>query len=351
MTLFLVLRTWLMNTCLNGVGGCGRVSACRSAAVVAAILGIVAAIAAQSSPPPAPAPGVLPVPDRGVYLWRAAGRMHDARRVCAVTRRIGATALWLAVSRSMLERPDTLAGFLSAATHGRLRVHAVLSENTWALASGHASGLARVDRILAWNRQQGEATRFAGLQLDVEVHALPRFKAAKRLRRDDPERADPVIREMLGQWLDWNAAVAARAANAELPLPVGVAVPHWLLKPSTDYAVTWRGRNRNVVDHLLDLVDEVVVMAYVENPKAAAKLAADEVRLADAADRRGRVRVALNVSPRAEAGTSLFALGWPAVEKALAATDNTYAGRRGYAGTAIHMWAGLARLDARREGE
>lgn len=363
MPFFPAMRAGFMTTGPGRVPAVGAVPARRSAGAVLLVLALAAASGAQSGAksvvvkpvvvksvavkPVAGAPAVAPT--RGVYLWRAAERIHGAHRVCEVTRRIGGTALYVAASRRLLEGRDSLAGFLSAATAARLESHAVLSENTWALTSRHAAGLERVDRILAWNRAQGEATRFVGLQLDIEVHALPAFKAAKRARRSDPESATPVIRKMLREWLDWNAKVAARVEKAGSKLPVGVAVPHWFLKPGADYSVSWRGRTCNVVDHLLDLVDEVVVMAYVDSPRAAAKLAADEVVLADPPGRRGRVRVALSVSPRGEAGTSLFAGKWKALVKALAATDQAYAGRRGYAGTAIHMWSGLARLDAERD--
>jgi len=282
--------------------------------------------------------------DRALYVWDLAPRLDRPDALLEIAKEIDVTRLYLSTSRAVMARRESLGRLLERASSLGIESHAVLAENSWARASRHAAGLARVDELLALNRTWPRSRRFRGLHLDVEVHALDDFKALKRkLRGGDDQDARIRMERLLAAWLDWIAAVRDRARSAKPALGVSVAVPHWYLKPGSEYQVRWRGRGREVVGHLLEIADEVVVMAYTKRPEGLARLAAEELELA-ARPGRARVRIAISVSPSAPAETTLFAGGRTALDAALRHIEQTYRDRPEFAGTAVHMFEGVRRM-------
>jgi len=277
--------------------------------------------------------------DRALYVWKLVPKLENPEVLLSISKRARVQHLFLSLSRGVLEKSKKLVSLLERARGAGLKAHAVLSENSWALSANRGAGLSRIRKILAWNRTLDRSVRLAGIHLDVEVHALPRFKRAKHTRKED-SGALAVIQDLLKQWLDWTQAVVNLARKEKPPLEVSVAVPHWFLKPGSPYQVSWGGQERAATHHLMRMVDEVVVMAYSMKPSGIARLAAEEMALA-ARPGMARVRVAVSVSHRGPADTSLFQGGRDTLEKALAAIHKTYADARGFSGTAIHMFEGL----------
>jgi len=285
-----------------------------------------------------------PRSDRALYVWDLAARLDSPQPLLDVAKRIDVGRFFLSTSRAVMTRRASLGRLLKLASTLGIESYAVLAENSWALAPRHGAGLARVDELLALNRTWTGAARFQGVHLDVEVHALDEFKALKRTQRekkDEESRAG--LERLLIQWLDWIAAVRDRVRAERPPMRASVAVPHWFLKRGSPYQVRWRGRGREVIGHLLEIVDEVVVMAYTNQPQAVARLASEELELATRPGR-ARVRVAVSVSPHAPAETTLFGGGRKALDTALRHIEMTYAGRPEFAGTAVHMFEGVRRM-------
>ena len=285
--------------------------------------------------PDTPAPHV----DRALYVWKLSSRLARADELLTTAGRYRVRRLYLGVNRAALAQPVALGNLVALARTKTMQVHAVVAENSWALAGKHRNGLAHVDRILAWHGKQKPDRRLAGVHLDVEVHALPAFKSARRACKEDGE-ARKIMLRLLHQWLDFVASVRQRVREADATLEVSVAVPPWLLGPKFPYRFVRVGRDREVMAHLMSLVDEVVVMAYTSNPHVAARLAREEMVLAEQFAP-VRVRVAVNVSPRAPAEETLFRGGPRALRSALAHLEKTFAGKTAFSGTAIHMLDGL----------
>lgn len=284
----------------------------------------------------------LEAQDRALYVWKLAPRLDRPEEIFAVSRKASIHCLFLAVSKQALEKPAKLGAFLTRTHAAGLEAYAVVSENTWALEANREAGLTRIRQILALNRSLKKEVRFSGIHLDVEVHALARFKAAKRLWRRNPGALD-TIRGLLKQWLAWIEAVVDVARKETPPLEVSVAVPHWFLKPGSPYRVSWEGREEEVTVHVMRRVDEVVVMAYAAKPTVIPRLAREETALAAKPDM-ARVRVAVSVSPRGPRETSLFAGGLEAFSRAMGEIRKSYGDASGHAGTAVHMYEGLRRL-------
>jgi hypothetical protein len=285
-----------------------------------------------------------PRPDRALYVWDLATRLDRPRTLLDIAKKIDVGRFFLATSRTVMTRREALGRLLKRASALGIESYAVLAENSWALAPRHGAGLARVDDLLALNRTWTRAGRFKGVHLDVEVHALDEFKALKRTQREKrDEQSQAGLERLLIQWLDWIAAVRDRVRAERPALKTSVAVPHWFLKRGSPYQVRWRGRGREVIGHLLETVDEVVVMAYTNRPHAITRLASEELELATRPGR-ARIRVAVSVSPHAPAETTLFGGGLDALVTALRHIEKTYADRPEFAGTAVHMFEGVRRL-------
>ena len=281
--------------------------------------------------------------DRALYVWDLADELQNPLDLLDLADAHGVRHLYLAVSPTVLTMPTELAVLLDGAVARGMVCHGVLSENTWALAEKHDRGLQRVQDIITMNNTFTGPGRFAGIHIDVEVHSLPEFKAAKALLGIDPE-ALLTIQDLLGQWLDF-VDQATLMARAETPaLSVSVIATQWFMKDGSPYNLTWHGVYRNVTDHLLRISDEVVVLAYYYKPLKIAKRAQEEVAAA-AAPETGRVRVGINISHKSIPTETLWAGGLAAMEEALAHIELTFAGEPGYSGTCIHMAESLRLIE------
>jgi len=282
--------------------------------------------------------------NRALYVWKLADEFDRMEELLTICEAASIKHLYLAVSREVLTMGTDLDLLVGSAALLGIQCHAVLSENTWALAENHGSGLQRVQDILALNRTFTGPGRFAGIHIDVEVHSLPEFKAAKSLYK---QTGDPLalaaMQDLMGQWLDFVDA-ATGLARAEIPpLGVNVIAPQWFLKDGSPYSLVWRTVDQNVTLHLMGIVDEIVVLAYYHKPTKIAKRASEEMAAA-ALPGMAAVRVAINISHKSLPVETLWYGGLAAMEEALAHIQSTYENAAGYAGTAIHMYESLRML-------
>jgi len=284
--------------------------------------------------------------NRALYVWNLAEELQQTEALLSLCQPASVKHLYLAVSKQVLTLPEELDALVGSAALLGIQCHAVLSENTWALAEKHASGLNRVLDILALNEAFTGPGRFSGIHVDVEVHSLPEFKAAKKAykKTGDPQ-ALIELQDLLGQWLDFNEAITQMARATTPSCSVSVITPQWFLKEGSPYALTWRGVDQNVTLHLMGVVDEVVVLAYYYKPTKIAKRAAEEMAAA-ALPGMAAVRVAVNVSHKSHPAETLWSGGLEAMEEALTHVQATYENATGYAGTAIHMYESLRILMA-----
>jgi len=303
--------------------------------LLAALIGVVLAGVTPGQDPAAQ--------NRALYVWNLEEELEQPASLLGLAETATIQHFYLAVSKNMVSSMSgTLAAFLDDAVADGITSDAVLSEPTWALAENHESGLQRVRDLLAMNRGFTGPGKLAGIHIDVEVHSLPEFKAAKKLLGTDPE-ALLIIQDLLGQWLDFVDQVALLARAETSALSVSVIAPQWFMKADSPYNLTWHGQYMNVTDHLLRIADEVVVLAYYYKPLKIAKRAEEEVAAA-AAPGTGTVRVAINVSHKSSPTETLWYGGLSAMEEALAHIQLTFAGEPGYGGTAIHMAESLRLL-------
>ncbi len=140
-----------------------------------------------------------------------------------------------------------LAALTAALKRAGAEVWALDGAPEMARAAEHASVLARIAAIAAFNGVTPAASHFAGVQLDVEPYLLPEFAG------DEQER-------VVAEYLLLLAAVRARCQAAGLPFEA--AVPFFF----DGIGVTRRSGQelvyRPLVEEVLDRVDGIAVMDY-----------------------------------------------------------------------------------------
>ncbi len=131
------------------------------------------------------------------------------------------------------------------------RVSALGGFRRYAEREHHPLVLSIVDRVLEYNRSVPADARFAGVHHDIEPYLIPGFHG---VRRDS----------ILTAYLDLVEEVARRV-GAE-GLTYSLDIPFWYDQPDEDtyepVLVRYDGETKPVSQHLIDRVDEVVIMDY-----------------------------------------------------------------------------------------
>ncbi len=141
---------------------------------------------------------------------------------------------------------------LLAAFHTRdIRVYALDGAPEYALPRFHDGVLRTVNNIIKYNEESPPNQRFHGIRHDIEPYILPGFNGA---------RHEMLLRGLL----NLTAAVAERSRAGGLVY--GVDMPFWYDAPGEythdQVMLDFRGVRKPISEHLIDLVDEVVVMDY-----------------------------------------------------------------------------------------
>ncbi len=141
-----------------------------------------------------------------------------------------------------------LVGALNAAG---MSVYALDGYARYALPEYHRGVLSTVDRVIGYNCFVPENERFMGIRYDIEPYLLPGFHG-------------PARDSILVHFLELTEAIAARTREAGLVF--GVDIPFWY-DAKGRYSgepvwATFHGERKPVNHHVIDLVDEIAIMAY-----------------------------------------------------------------------------------------
>lgn len=206
-----------------------------------------------------------------------------------------------------------LAALLRDAEGAGIRVWAMAGAPDWADRPGRAA---------RWVAEVSRLPGIVGTVLDVEPHVLPEWQSATARKR------------LLRRYLRG----VERAARRD-PRPLLAAVPFWW-----DHA-DQRFRDGAIVEHVLDRVDGVVVMAYRDRALGAdgiAELAAGEIAAAGARGKRALVGV--QTAPDELDKLTFHEEGRATMERALHRVRRRLGGQPGFGGFAIHHLDALLEL-------
>jgi hypothetical protein len=153
-----------------------------------------------------------------------------------------------------LNQPERLRMLLRSAKRAGLRIHALEGAPEYALARHHPAMKALVRAVLDFNRASPPDSRFAGIHFDIEPYLLLGFHTSARstIMRDYLV----LHRDVMGMLKD---------AGTER-IEFGADIPFWYDEPEGDgqnpNVISFDGRSQELSRHLIDLLDNVVLMDY-----------------------------------------------------------------------------------------
>jgi len=200
---------------------------------------------------------------RGMWLWETTRLLENSSRqfdALATLREARVTDLFLQIprqkaqnDRTQLELKPELRRFLRTAHTNTIQVHALDGFPEFSLRDHHETVLSLVRNIMAFNLSSSPAERFDGIHLDNEPYQLLGF--------DGPSRG-----EILREYLELNEKVATLLHNEAHGLAFGVDIPFWWDatgdREHPCCLVKFNGVSKNAARQIIDLVDNVGIMAY-----------------------------------------------------------------------------------------
>ena len=197
-----------------------------------------------------------------VWIWNTAGYLGRPERQDSLARFLSeqgfGSAFVQLVSAPVeaetsrgIDPDDRMRRLVSALHASGIEVYALDGARELALPANHGVVYATIRNVRRYNERAASAERFDGIRYDIEPYLLPGFHG--------PRRA-----EILQGYLE----VLARGAELarEGGLRFGADIPFWFDSPdeATFERVTadFEGEDKPVSEHVIDLADDIAVMAY-----------------------------------------------------------------------------------------
>ncbi|MDA2913206.1 hypothetical protein MYX77_04465 [Acidobacteriia bacterium AH_259_A11_L15] len=188
-----------------------------------------------------------------------------------------------------LEREGQLRSFIREAHGHGIEVHALDGYSYHVLPPWRAKVYAQVQAVIEYNAKVPPEERFAGIHHDNEPYLIPSFSGLLK-------------EQLLLYFLDLTYACQQLVKQAGGGLVYGVDIPFWYDERDEQFtmvgAVTWQGVRKPASFHVIDIVDNVGVMAYrtyAYGADGVIALASNEIKYAN--NRGKQVFVALETGP------------------------------------------------------
>ncbi|NCO38856.1 MAG: hypothetical protein AUJ96_29010 [Armatimonadetes bacterium CG2_30_66_41] len=308
------------------------------------LTGWLAPLPSQAETPAGPSPH-----PRAMWVWDGAlivGEPDEERRLFGLCEAVGVRELFLDATTQLRDSTgsDALRAFLHLAHSRGMRVHGLFGDAGWAMPENHHEALAWLDRVGDFHHNsEGALERFDGVQWDVEPYVLKEWKT-------DPKALGRGYLGLIQKLLERHEKIAGGT-----PFEFGLAIPFWWDRDGPDSVfVSAGGTESPLLGCLLQEFAErpgvavhLAAMAYRTHALGPNSSTAISQREIDTAERcRGNVRVWVGLeSTKTEPASITFYGGtWAALANAAAQVDRFFAGRKSYAGVALHHYRSLVRL-------
>ncbi|HEY1142110.1 MAG TPA: hypothetical protein VGE88_18180, partial [Lysobacter sp.] len=211
---------------------------------------------------------------------------------------------------------------------------AYLDTERYILPEQRREAVAMLQRVLDYNAKSAEASRFDGVNLDIEPHLLDQWNDASRedLLRD--------FLEISAEWMRMKQASGQR-------LSVGPAVPFWF----DGIDVRWHGATKSASEHLAGLYDYLALMDYRDHAEGRDGIVAHAQKEMAYAETIGKkVVIGLELTPNKLEKVTFNHRSEADLQREMAATQAAYGQSKAFAGFALHHYRGYREwLDAQRE--
>ncbi|GAB3100297.1 hypothetical protein GCM10027159_23670 [Lysobacter terrae] len=239
----------------------------------------------------------------------------------------------------LADAPRRYGDFIAKAHARGFRVYALLGSayldtERYILPEQRREAVAMLQRVLDYNAKAAEASRFDGVNLDIEPHLLDQWNDASRedLLRD--------LLEISAEWMRMKQASGQR-------LSIGPAVPFWF----DGIDVRWRGATKPASEHLAGLYDYLALMDYRDHAEGRDGIIAHaEKEMAYAETIGKQVVIGLELTPNELAKVTFNHRNEADLQHEMAATQAAYGKSKAFAGFALHHYRGYREwIDAQRD--
>jgi hypothetical protein len=315
--------------------------------------------------------GVNPIPEvisRGMWIWTTWNVIRptngEASALLTAAKRAQVTDLFLYMAPGdYAAMRSPLRAFIAQARAVGLRVWGLDGDRGYLSDGGGPAPFYKgIDNLLAYNASVSPAERFFGFQSDIEPQDLGDFRTFHNEVRDSAldtragtgvwQSSQALDREILMRdWLQIHET-AERKLHAR-GLRFGAAMPSW---PDDYYGEEVRvrypagGVRQGVMKHMMQFVDDYVVMSYNTNPANAANRVLGEAKYASTLPENARPRVYGGVETMQGVGANVSYGDTPGKQsKAVVLSDlqkitETLKAYPAFHGMNIHDWAGWRAL-------
>jgi hypothetical protein len=201
--------------------------------------------------------------EKGLWVWNTEKIFQDLQHkesLLELIRRDKIKHVFLAIPYRPFARADSLGilidvprmrALLSDFHSVGVKVHALLGDKDFILPNRRPFVRATLENIVKYNGAVKPEERFYAIHLDVEPYLRPGFGGVLRS-------------SILEQFLDLLAESAAIAKSGGIS--IGADIPFWLDSPDefnqTKPLLSFRGATKLVSEHVIDILDFVVLMSY-----------------------------------------------------------------------------------------
>jgi hypothetical protein len=204
-----------------------------------------------------------------------------------------------------------IASFIAEAHHRSVRVDYLCGDESYILPAHLKDGLWQLEYVLKYNHSEPPGARFDGIQFDVEPYALPGWPSST------------LTKEYLGFLADCRDRIRASRQHVKL----GAAIPRWFDVPEL----------HGLYKSVLDRVDYVAVMDYVDKPASFVNDAKQTVEYASKAGKEAWLGAEASELPE-EPHSTFYRLGNKAMEHAFQAAYHAFDLSNGFAGVAVEYY-------------
>ncbi|MGM7702553.1 hypothetical protein ACSVDE_12565 [Pseudalkalibacillus sp. Hm43] len=270
--------------------------------------------------------------DKAMWAWHPSKEIHteEARlELVNFAIRKGIDAIYLYVGESedstyLTRNPDHYRSFIRLAHEKKIDVYALDGEPTWSYEQNEP--IKRIEQILDYNADSTPEERFDGIQFDIEPYLLDEWDTG------DAER-------MIQQYLDGLKTYVTKVHTYEKDrqFPFMIAIPFWF--DSEKYYTTYDGEDKALSDHVMDIVNYVVIMAYRDRAEGKDSiLSHTENEMSYAAGNGTKLIIGVETKGVEPEKVTFHEEGEAYMEKQLQLVEKQYDNEQAYGGVAIHHY-------------
>ncbi|MCU6792366.1 hypothetical protein OB236_09520 [Paenibacillus sp. WQ 127069] len=250
------------------------------------------------------------------WLWNTYSIWKEKDKTLDFLGRNGINLLYLQIDVDIPS--DVYSTFIREAENRGIKVHALGGSPEWVLPEQQGKLYQFIDWVNTYNNSVLPSERFNGIHLDVEPYVLPQW-------RSDPDK-------MLGLWMDTISGFVQQV-KADTHLTTGVDLPVWLDRFNVPDGY---GGRTTLSDWMIRRLDQISLMAYIDNAEDIIKSVSNELVEAEKASK--PVIIGVETLNNNEEHSSFYAKGRSQMQSELNTVIRTLSSKSSFAGYAIHEY-------------